>query len=228
MHRIRTALSVAVLSAAAAFAALGQVPPPAPTAKPTPAPVQHIASPLGHTSVEVGGKYVAADKPGLPPRYEGGKWIDITYYRPIKRGRTDLFGSGGDYGKKLNAGAPVWRAGANVTTRLRTEVPLEIGGKRLEPGEYTLFVDLKENAWTLIVSKQLWQKNYDAGDKSGTWGAYNYDPKNDVARAPMKLEKMPHSLEEFMIDFVDVTDKDGKLALWWDKEFATADFKFAP
>jgi hypothetical protein len=156
-----------------------------------------------------------------------GKWLDIQYYRPIRRGRNDLFGSGADYGKKLNAGAPVWRAGANVTTRFETDVALEMGGKRLEPGLYTLFVDLKENAWTLIVSKQPWQKNYDASDKTGTWGAYNYDPKFDVARVPMKLEKMPHSLEEFMIDFVDVTGKEGKLALWWDKEFATADFKIA-
>ena len=28
----------------------------------------------------------------------GAKWIDITYGRPIKRGR-DLWGSGADYGK---------------------------------------------------------------------------------------------------------------------------------
>lgn len=223
MQRNGIVLGLAALAVSAA--ALGQAPPPAPTAKPAPPPVQHIPSPLGHTSVELGGRYVPAEKPGYPPRYEGGKWIEITYYRPIKRARADLFGSGADYGKKLNAGAPVWRAGANVTTRMKTELPLEIGGKRLEAGDYTLFVELKENAWTLIVSKQPWQKNYDANDKSSTWGAYNYDPKFDVVRAPMKGEKMGHSLEEFMIDFVDVTEKDGKLAMWWDRDFATADFK---
>ena len=119
----------------------------------------------------------------------------------------------------------MWRAGANVTTRLKTEVPLEIGGKRFEPGEYSLFVDLKENAWTLIVSNQPWQKNYDPNDKTGTWGSYGYDPKYDLVRVPMKIEKAGHSLEEFMIDFVDVGEKDGKLALWWEKEFASADFK---
>ena len=32
------------------------------------------------------------------PVYKGGKWIEITYGRPIKRGR-DLWGSGADYGK---------------------------------------------------------------------------------------------------------------------------------
>lgn len=222
MHRIRIVPCLVALAASAGVA-LAQAAPPAATPTPVPA-VRRIASPLGHTSVEVGGKYGAASG-GAAPRYEGGKWIDVTYYRPIKRGRADLFGSGADYGKKLNATAPVWRAGANVTTRLKTEASLEIGGKRLEPGEYSLFVDLKENAWTLIVSTQPWQKNYDANDKTGTWGAYGYDPKNDVVRVPMKVEKMGRSLEEFMIDFVDVGEKDGKLAMWWDKEFATADFK---
>ena len=217
-------LSYLAVAAASAGAALAQAPPPAATPVPT-LVVHKIASPLGHTAIEVGGHYVAGEKPGFPPKYEGGKWLDVQYYRPIKRGRSDLFGSGADYGKKLNAGAPVWRAGANVSTRFETDVALEMGGKRLEPGIYTLFVDLKENAWTLIVSKQPWQKNYDANDKTGTWGAYNYDPKYDAARVSMKTEKMSHSLEEFMIDFVDVNDKDGKLALWWDKEFATADFK---
>lgn len=213
-----------VTVAASAGVALAQAPPPAATPTPVPA-VRRIASPLGHTSVEVGGKYLASDRPGVAPSYTGGKWIDVTYYRPIKRGRSDLFGAGADYGKKLNASAPVWRAGANVTTRLKTEVALEIGGKRLEPGEYSVFVDLKENAWTLIVSRQPWQKNYDPNDKTGTWGAYGYDPKHDVVRVPMKLEKPGHAIEEFMIDFVDVGEKDGKLAMWWDKEFATADFK---
>jgi hypothetical protein len=223
MQRARIALTLAAM--AAASTSLAQAPPPAPAAKPTPAPVQRIDSPLGHMAIEVGGHYVPADKPGYPPRYEGGKWIEITYYRPIKRGRDDLFGSGPDYGKKLLRGAPVWRAGANLSTRMKTETALEIGGKRLEPGEYTLFVDLKEGGWTLIVSKQPWQKNYDANDKVATWGAYNYDPRFDVARTPMKAEKSGHSVEEFLIDFVDVTNQDGKLVMWWDKEFATADFK---
>jgi hypothetical protein len=220
MRRARIALTLAAMATVAG--ALAQAPLPAPAATPTPAPEP---SPLGHTAIEVGGHYVPPDNPRYQPKYEGGKWIEITYYRPIKRGRDDLFGSGSDYGKKLLWRAPVWRAGANVSTRMKTETALEIGGKRVEPGEYTLFVDLKESGWTLIVSRQPWQKTHDANEKTATWGAYNYDPRYDVARAPMKLEKMSHSLEEFMIDFVDVTNKDGKLAMWWDKEFATADFK---
>ena len=46
-----------------------------------------------------------------------GKWIGITYSRPIKRGR-DVWG-GPSYGKDvlLQDDAKVWRAGANVSTR---------------------------------------------------------------------------------------------------------------
>ena len=37
------------------------------------------------------------------PSYQGGKWIEITYGRPIKRGR-DLWGPGANYGRTLNDG----------------------------------------------------------------------------------------------------------------------------
>ena len=80
----------------------------------------------------------------------GGRWIEMRYGRPLKRGR-DLFGLP-DWIDALNDGAPVWRAGAKATTRLTTEVPLMMGGKRIETGSYAVFVDLNEGAWTLIVS----------------------------------------------------------------------------
>ena len=100
-------------------------------------------------STQVGGKYVAG---GEAPQYQNGKWIEISYGRPIKRGR-DLWGAGADYGRTLNDGAPVWRAGANVSTRLKSEVGLVINGKTVPAGEYSLFIDLKPNNWTLIVSR---------------------------------------------------------------------------
>lgn len=223
MHRNRLMLSAVGLTFAAGLALAQSAPPAAPAPTPTPAAKRRIQSPYGEATTEVGGKWE-----GQPARYTGGKWIEIEYYRPIKRGRNDLFGSGAEYGKKLNAGAPVWRAGANRTTRLSTEVPLEIGGKRVAPGEYSLFIDLKEGAWTLIVSSQGVQKNYDANDKTNTWGAYNYDPKFDVARAPMTLSKSPHSVDQMAISFLDVTDAGGKIGFRWDHEFATADFKIVP
>jgi len=169
----------------------------------------------------------SASPPGTSATQVGGKWIEITYSRPILRGRTDIFGKGADYGKKVNSDAPLWRAGANQTTRLKTEVPLMMGGKRIEPGEYSLFVDLKEGSWTLVVSTQPYQEKYDPNEKAKTWGAYNYDPKYDVARVPMKLVTPQVSADQFTIGFVDMTDRGGAIAMAWEKTGAVAPFTVA-
>jgi len=170
----------------------------------------------------------AASPSGTAATQVGDKWIEIVYSRPILRGRTDVFGKGADYGKKVLSGATMWRAGANVTTRLKTEVPLEIGGKRLAPGEYSLFVDVKEPAWTLIVSTQPYQEKYDPNDKAKTWGAYNYDSKFDVARAPMKMTTPAYSFDQFTIGFVNMTDKGGAIAMAWEKTGAVVPFTVVP
>lgn len=187
------------------------------------AQTQKPSSPRGTTATEVGGKY--ADTPDGPV-YKGGKWIEVSYGRPIKRGRQALFGSGADYGKTVNAGAPVWRAGANQTTRLKTEVPLVFDGKTLPAGEYSVFVDLKEKGWALIFSNWAAQAKYDPNNKNALWGAYEYTPDKDVLRAPMKLGVLPFSMDQFTIAFIDMTPTGGTLAMMWDTTVATAPFTF--
>jgi hypothetical protein len=179
-------------------------------------------SPAGASAAQVAGKWVTpagADE----PRYEGGKWIEITYGRPIKRGR-DLWGRGADYGQKLLSGGPVWRAGANITTRLNTEVPLVINGKTVPAGGYDVLIDLKPNAWTLILSTQPYQKAYDPNNKVDLYGGFNYKPDHDVVRAPMTLTTLPFAVEQLDWAFVDMTDAGGKLAVMWDKTMASAAF----
>jgi DUF2911 family protein len=155
-----------------------------------------------------------------------GKWVEVTYGRPIKRGR-DVFGAGADYGKLVKAdGATVWRAGANVSTRLKTDAPLVINGKPVPAGEYSLFIDLKSPTdWTLIVSSWPAQTNYDPNNKAALWGSFGYTPDKDVVRAPMKVEQMPVSLDELTWNFYNVTNDGGVLGVAWDKTMATVPFK---
>ncbi|MBI4911630.1 MAG: DUF2911 domain-containing protein [Acidobacteria bacterium] len=219
------ALTCALLLGSAAPA---QAPAPAPPAPaPAAAPVRVQPSPAGTAATQVGGKWVV-EKEGAEPRYREGKWVTVTYSRPILRGRTGIFGSGADYGKKVTGGAPVWRAGANATTRFKTEAPLLIGGKAVPAGEYSLFIELKEGAWTFILSSQPALKTWDPKEKSATWGADNYDPKFDLVRAPMKLGKPAASFDQLTFGFVNMTQEGGTLAVWWEKELATVDFKVAP
>ncbi len=181
-----------------------------------------IASPPGTSSTEFAGKYGTAGE----PVYAGGKWIEITSGRPIKRGR-DLWGAGADYGKRLNSGAPVWRAGANATTRLKTELPLVVGGKTVAAGEYSLFIDLKPNRWTLIVSSIPVQTNFDPKNTAAVWGSDGYKDTYDVARAEMTLGTLPVSIDQLTWNFADMSDAGGRITLMWDKTIASAPFTVA-
>lgn len=210
MRKLMTVLCATALAGAALSAQMGGPP----------------ASPAGTAEMEIGGKWVT--EKGANGRentvYKGGKWVTISYGRPLKRGR-DLWGTGAEYGKKLNAGAPVWRAGANVSTTLKTTAPLVIGDKPLPPGEYLLFIDLKPNNWTLIVSSHKAQQKYDPNNKTEIWGAYGYDQAKDVLRVPMTVNDIGITVEQLTWGFTDVTDTGAVMNLWWDKVNGTVPVK---
>ncbi|HUF22585.1 MAG TPA: DUF2911 domain-containing protein [Vicinamibacterales bacterium] len=180
-------------------------------------------SPPGTATAMVGGEWVK-NAEGTAA-YQGGKWIEIVYSRPMLRQRENIFGAGADYGKAMLAGAPVWRVGANQMTRIKTEAPLAFGGKTLPAGEYGMFVDLKEGAWTLIFSSWPAQQKYDPNDKTALWGGYGYTADKDVLRVPMELSTgMPPSIDQLTIFFCDVQKDSGKLAIAWDDTIALAPF----
>lgn len=190
-------------------------------------------SPEGSAQVQVLGTWTKGTRPAFTlgrETYQNGKWIEITYSRPLERGR-DLFGSGANYGKAANdVGAPgfpappVWRAGANVSTRLKTEVPLMFGANTVPAGEYSLFIDLKLPEWTLIISSWPAQQKFDPNDKAALWGAYGYTPDKDVARVPMKLDKLPFDVDQLTWTFVDMKNNGGKIALMWGTTLASTPF----
>src|SRR2546425_1208204 len=95
----------------------------------------------------------------------------------------------------------------------------------LAPGEYSVFIDLKPNNWTLIVSNWAAQTKYDPSNKAALWGAYEYTPDKDVVRAAMTLATLPFAVDQLTWDFIDVTDAGGKLAIMWDKTVASVPFK---
>ncbi|MXW00816.1 MAG: DUF2911 domain-containing protein [Holophagales bacterium] len=156
----------------------------------------------------------------------GDAWIDITYSRPILRGRNGIFGSGEEYGQTLLAGGPVWRAGANVTTRINTEADLMIGGSTVPAGEYSLFIDLKDGAWTAIISRQPYMEAFDRAKMAEglTWGAYGYNADHDVVRAPMMTSTQEFSIDQMTILFSGVSDAGGAIVVMWDTQMGVLPF----
>jgi hypothetical protein len=182
-------------------------------------------SPQGQAAIQVGGRWEKTPEGGQA--YRDGKWIVVDYGRPLLRGRTDIFGAGADYGRFVNAGAPLWRAGANDTTRLTTQGHLQIGGKIIAPGTYNMFVDLKPGNWTLVLTTQPVQEKFDPNDTVRLSGATNYDPKFDVLRAPMTVRTGEPSIEQFTIGFVNASQISATLMMQWEKTTATIDLRLA-
>jgi hypothetical protein len=210
MLRRTTILGIALALAGAAFA----------TAQ------ERQLSPPGSATALVGAKWEKNKEGNL--RAEGGKWLEVNYSRPSLRGRTNIFGAGADYGKTVAGDSkPLWRAGANASTTFKTEVPLMIGGKRIEPGTYAVLVELKEPAWTFILSSQPRAEKFDDPDKTKLFATSNYDPKFDVVRVPMAMMTPKASIDQFTIGFVDMSDAGGKLAMAWENTAAMVPFTVA-
>jgi len=167
-----------------------------------------------------------ASPEGTSATQVNGRWLEIVYGRPILRGRTAIFGSGADYGKTLFDGGTVWRAGANTSTRLKNEVTLDVGGKRVAPGEYVMLIDLKNDKdWTLILTSQPYTAIFDPKNTKELYGGFNYRPEHDVARAPMTVEKLPYSVDQLTWVFSDVTPAGGTVRIMWERMMAAAPFK---
>lgn len=173
----------------------------------------------------------AQDRPASPRGESStqldGSWVVVDYGRPILRGRTHIFAQGDTYGETVLAGAPVWRAGANQSTRFRTEADLMFGDHHLPAGEYSLFIDLvSASEWTLILSNHKAQAVYQEGE--GIWGSFGYSPAKDVLRMPMNVSKAPFTTDQFTISFVDMTQEGGAMAFLWDDVMARVEFSTAP
>tara|TARA_B100000029_G_scaffold82157_2_gene73056 strand:- start:775 stop:1401 length:627 start_codon:yes stop_codon:yes gene_type:complete len=180
------------------------------------------ASPRGHTASQIGGSY---DSEGS---YEGGHWIDVYYGRPVLRGRHGIFGSGAEYGQGLLRGAPIWRMGADQSTRFITEADLLIGGQRLAAGEYTMFAELvSSSSWTLIFSTWGAKENPREENPNALWGAYGYTDEKDVMRTTMTVRALQGmSTDNMSIVFQDINGS-YSMNVYWDDQHASVPIEVA-
>ena len=143
----------------------------------------------------------------------GGKTIAIAYSSPRVRGREGkIFTSDGLISHDPHY--PVWRAGANAATTLKTSGDFTIGDLNVPAGTYTLFVNISDPAhWVLIVSKA-----------TGEWGL-SYDPTKDLGKTPMEMSKPSSMAEELTYTLTDDGGGKGMLTLKWENVKASVKIK---
>jgi Protein of unknown function (DUF2911) len=136
-------------------------------------------------------------------KFTDGKTIKSDYSSPRMKGRK-IFGGLVPYGE-------VWRAGANDATTLVTDTNLNIGGKDVPAGSYTIFALPNADKWVLIISK-----------KNGEWGIPYPGQGDDFGRVDMSVSQLPSPLENFTISF-DQTGSTCAMHLDWEKTRASVD-----
>jgi len=122
--------------------------------------------------------------------------VTITYSRPGVKGRT-IWG-------ELVPFDNVWRTGANAATKIELSRDVQINGKELKAGTYSIHTIPTTGDWTVIFNS--------VAAPSG----YSYDEAKDVLR--IAVTPKPHDFHERMtFTFPQVDDDSATVALVWEK-----------
>ena len=141
-------------------------------------------------------------------KFSDGKTIKIDYSSPRAKGRK-IFGEASE--KALVPYGQIWRTGANDATTFVTDTNLNVGGKAVPAGSYTIFTVPKADAWLLVISK-----------KTGEWGTDYPGEKEDLLRVPMTVSKTSVPVENFTIAF-DQAGSKCTLRIEWENTRASVE-----
>jgi hypothetical protein len=123
--------------------------------------------------------------------------IEITYSRPSMRGRK-VFGDLVPFGQ-------VWRTGANAATKVTFGEDVEIGGKAVKAGSYSLYTVPGQSEWEIIMNTN-----------TGSWGTNGYDTKDDVVRMKVTPTTTSQRVETFTINVGAITFSSCTIDLAWE------------
>lgn len=130
----------------------------------------------------------------------GDCYASITYSRPYKRNRAEIFGGEGS----LVPFGQVWRTGANEGTEMHSTCDLMVGGETLPAGSYTLFSTPGKAEWKLHFNSVL-----------GVNGTRDYEAANDVATVAVKPSNLDEEMDQLTISFEEQENGDVHLVLAW-------------
>ncbi|MBK9485148.1 MAG: DUF2911 domain-containing protein [Chitinophagaceae bacterium] len=128
--------------------------------------------------------------------------IELNYSRPAKKGRK-IMGDLVPFGK-------VWRTGANNATTLTFSDDVTIGGTEVKAGKYGLLSIPDADKWTIIISKDVNVSSPSA-----------YNAENDVVRVQADAVKTPFTVENFTINFANITGSSCNVEMMWENTYVS-------
>ncbi len=142
---------------------------------------------------------VKASQSGLVWQEVANTQIEVTYDRPVARGR-DLFGGIVPFGE-------IWNPGANDATAIAFTRDVTINGNALPAGSYSLWAIPDPNRWTIIFNRQA--------------DVYHtpYPGEEDDALRFMASPRRGAHMETLAFYFAAVEKKDAELRLHWGETY---------
>lgn len=131
--------------------------------------------------------------------------VKVLYSRPQMRDR-EIFGKLVPYGE-------VWRTGANEATEITFYTDMQVGGKTIKAGTYSLYTIPKEHEWTIILN-----------NSTDIWGAYDYHVEADVTRITVPVKQADSPIEALSMAFEPI-ENGAKLQIGWADRYVEVPFK---
>jgi len=133
-----------------------------------------------------------------------GNRVTVTYGRPYTKNPRSgevrkIWGGLVPYGKP-------WRMGADEATLLTTQQPIEMGGKTIPAGAYTLYLMPEEEGTSQLA----------LSTKIGQWGV-PVDTSHDLARVDLKKDSLDTDVDQFTMAVAKNPSGGGILKLTWEK-----------
>lgn len=125
--------------------------------------------------------------------------IELSYSRPSLKGRKYF-----DENSELAPAGKVWRTGANSATTLTFSEDVKINGTDVKAGKYGFLTIPGKDEWVLIITKQTEVTNPN-----------DYKQEEDVVRVKAKPASMGMSIENFTMQFANITSTNCELHLMW-------------
>lgn len=147
---------------------------------------------------------------GIAKTFLGDTYVKVTYGRPYVRDR-EIFGdpAEGDY---LVPFGQTWRTGANEATEITVTAPVEVAGKRLDAGTYSIFTVPGASTWEVRFHPGL---GMDGTGRLGPDGfTETYDPALDVLVAEVPTRTLDEPVEQFTIEFDEAEDGTHMVLKW--------------
>ena len=134
--------------------------------------------------------------------------IKLEYFRPSMKGRV-IFGELEKYGE-------IWRTGANRNTIITFSKAVEIDGKELSAGSYSIYTKPNKESWDIFFYTDL-----------ENWGVpKDWNTEKIVLQTTVTTFKLNRDIETLTINIDDIKESSANLGIMWERTYVSIPIEF--